>query len=272
MRIGAFIAQLAWVNRRFRVVPASALFGEAQARSRGDPIPVALTFDDDLASHATLAAPALEARGLPGTFFLGGTALEQQASRPWWEVLEDAADQAPREALGGVSLDAAANAMEAMPRDEREQEVERLARLVGSGTSDPPLDVDGVRRLTDSGMEIGFHTRHHERLPSLTGKALLEALTDGRDRLERLTGAPIRSIAYPHGAANQEVVDGARSSGYDTGFTTEWATIGAETDRLRIGRLYPARSRVGLTLWTRIALGRGRTTRATPEASTASDT
>jgi len=257
LELSTLVAHLDWLSRRFRLVRASALFDEAHRRRRGDTVPLALTFDDDLASHATLVAPELQRRNLPATFFLGGAGLDESAERPWWEVLEDAAYAAPGEALRGKSLRDAAAAMERLSRIERDHEVGRLAALVDSHQGEAPIGDEGIRRLVDAGMEVGFHTRHHDRLPDLDHDPLVAALTDGRDRLEGVAGSRISCIAYPHGAASPDVARAARECGYEWGFTTDWSPVGPDTDRLRIGRVHAWESRVGLRLDVRATLGRG---------------
>ena len=47
------------LRRSYELVPASQLHGAMLARRRGRPIPIAVTFDDDLASHLEVAAPLL---------------------------------------------------------------------------------------------------------------------------------------------------------------------------------------------------------------------
>ena len=70
-----------------------------------------------------------------------------------------------------------------------------------------------VERLAAAGFEIGFHTLHHDPLPSLDDPALAEAMIEGKDALERAAGTPIVAIAYPYGDADQRVADGRTLSG-----------------------------------------------------------
>ncbi len=86
-----FEAQLGHLARLYRVVPCRELQEAVAARRRGQRFPVAITFDDDLASHAGHALPALRAAGLPATFFLSGASLESP-HRFWWERLQAAVD------------------------------------------------------------------------------------------------------------------------------------------------------------------------------------
>jgi peptidoglycan/xylan/chitin deacetylase (PgdA/CDA1 family) len=82
-----FERQLRHLRRRYRVVPALCLPAEAAARARGRRVPVAITFDDDLPSHLSHAAPALRRAKLPATFFLSGAGLNGPFSF-WWQLLQ----------------------------------------------------------------------------------------------------------------------------------------------------------------------------------------
>ncbi|HEX8053090.1 MAG TPA: hypothetical protein VF517_08855, partial [Thermoleophilaceae bacterium] len=55
-----FERQLAYLAARYRLVPASRLAAAERMRRRRDPFPLAVTFDDDLPSHAGLALTLLE--------------------------------------------------------------------------------------------------------------------------------------------------------------------------------------------------------------------
>jgi len=243
LAVRSFSRQIKWLQRRFTLVRASELHDAAAERGARDPLPLALTFDDDLRSHSEIVLPQLVRRGAPATFFLGGTGLDEGCDAPWWELLEVAARKAPSEALKGRPLAEAAARIEAMTAKERAKEVERLAGLAGSGGTRKRLSADDIRRLSEAGMEIGFHTRGHHRLPGLDAAELTAELTAGRLGLERLTGQSLTSIAYPHGAADSRVASAAREAGYKRGFTTVGAAIDPATDPMMIPRIDPATKR-----------------------------
>jgi peptidoglycan/xylan/chitin deacetylase (PgdA/CDA1 family) len=240
----SFRAHLDWLQSRFRLVRASELPTAISMRDADDPIPVAVTFDDDLASHADFVLPELAKRGIPATFFLSGTALDGGSRRAWWELLESAARQAPEEALGALTLRDRAAAIEAMPPPQQASEAIRLEALAGPDARRGLLDADGIGRLVEEGMEIGFHTLGHHRLPDLPEPEMDKALTDGRERLAKVVGWNLTSIAYPHGAVNSVVTAAARRAGYTTGFTTAGTVIDPASDPLDLARIYPLGSRI----------------------------
>jgi peptidoglycan/xylan/chitin deacetylase (PgdA/CDA1 family) len=242
----SFAAQLDWMGSRFRLVRASELLYSIAAPGADAGIPLALTFDDDLASHAEFVLPELISRGIPATFFLSGAALGGTPPRPWWELLEAAASRAPEEALGGLSVQDRAAAIEAMPPPQQAGEAERLEALAGPDPGYRTLDAEGIRRLAEAGMEIGFHTLGHHRLPDLGEAEVERELGEGRQRLGELVGREPSSIAYPHGAATPAVMAAARRAGYATGFTTAGTAIRRVSDPLDLARIYPPRSRIAL--------------------------
>jgi peptidoglycan/xylan/chitin deacetylase (PgdA/CDA1 family) len=227
-------SQLRYVRACFRVVPASELMEAAASRRRGRRFPLALTFDDDLASHVTEAAPLLRRSGLTATFFLTGASLSKPFTF-WWERLQLAVDRGLTPAKQGIH--ALAGEVQVMEPAARDEYAERLAGLVGTDDQDPGLPAAHVRALVDAGFEIGFHTRRHDFLPILDDDALAAALRDGRTELEELAGRPLEGLAYPHGGADARVAAAARAAGYRYGFTCDREAVGAGTDPLLIGRL-----------------------------------
>jgi peptidoglycan/xylan/chitin deacetylase (PgdA/CDA1 family) len=237
-----FERQLERLASRHRVVRASGLLQAVATRRRGERIPVAITFDDDLSSHRRVSAPALLRHGLTATFFLSGTSLERPY-RYWWERLEEAFDRGLDVAetlnLPGNGRHELAGAIRELDPQRRAEIAERLGALVGPDPADAGLRADDVRWLAGAGFEIGFHTRDHHYLPNLDDGALRDAMSEGRDRLAALADQPLESIAYPHGGVDSRVAGAARAAGFKAGFTTAAEAATASTDPLLIGRVDP---------------------------------
>lgn len=79
-----------------------------------------------------------------------------------------------------------------------------------------PLSWAQLRRLVQSGWEIGSHACSHPDLPSLSDGQIECELRVSRRRLEEELDAPCRSLAYPFGTYDQRVIKVARSVGYST--------------------------------------------------------
>ena len=258
-----FASQLDHLTDRYRPVPAARLAAAARLRRRGEPFPVAITFDDDLASHTALALPLLERAGAKATFFLGGAA---RWSAQLQAVL-DAGGEPPAPVRPGMSAAEARAAVEALPPGERERfevELAEVAREHGAAAAGPagaagagaaagaagagaaagaagagagatpPLD---PAALAAAGHEIGFHTRAHRVLTDLSDDELVHELTHGRDELTAAAGAPLSSLAYPFGVADARVAAAARAAGYQAGFTVAPEAVTPATDPLLLPRI-----------------------------------
>jgi peptidoglycan/xylan/chitin deacetylase (PgdA/CDA1 family) len=244
----AFMRQLEYLRRSYRLVPAGELYEAAVTRRRGERIPLAITFDDDLEGHTSVAAPLLRAAGAQATFFVGGATLDGPRAF-WWQVLQRALD-------GGTSLDdpllpqvpavheaggvhRVSDAVRTLPRAERDALTQALLERIGGEPPEAGLGADQIRSLVDDGFELGFHTRDHESLELLGDAELASALTDGRERLEELTGRPLRTIAYPFGRADERVARAARDAGFTAGFTLATTPVQPSDDPLLLGRFQP---------------------------------
>jgi peptidoglycan/xylan/chitin deacetylase (PgdA/CDA1 family) len=249
-----FDALVGYLARRYRLVRASELLAAARVRLPGEPVPVALTFDDDLRSHLDHVTPVLARRAVTATAFLGG--IEEA---PWWQRLQAAVDAralepdalppldpaAVRRAVDGEprAIRRLAAAIEALSPQERISVVGTLSGL--APVREEPLGADGVRALAAAGWEIGFHTVRHDAFPTLDDHALRQALSAGRGELATLAGAPLRAFAYPHGKAGAREAAAAESSGFDVAFTGAAEVVSERTHPFLVGRLQPERSTLG---------------------------
>jgi peptidoglycan/xylan/chitin deacetylase (PgdA/CDA1 family) len=248
-----FEAQLRQLAAGYRVVPPSQLHVAAAGRRRGEPFPVAITFDDDLPSHSRVAAPMLERHGLPAAFFLSGTSLTEPREF-WWQQLQrlvdsDRADGAlvgavlagePPEPGGAPLVKVLARRIQAMTPERRAGIEQLLERAAGPAPADAGLRAADVRVLASAGFEIGFHTVRHHVLPPLNDTNLAAALSAGREELEAVAGRPLTAISYPHGRANARVAGAARRAGFAAGFTGRPESVRPDGDPLLMGRVEPS--------------------------------
>jgi peptidoglycan/xylan/chitin deacetylase (PgdA/CDA1 family) len=205
---------------------------------------IAITFDDDLPSHATEALPALREMGVPAAFFLSGRALNGLG--PYWfqelETLLATHGRTRTTELLGLSS-ASFNEPEVLALAcERDAELRRrVIELSEDAPSPSPsmLEPAGMAALVDGGMTIGFHTVEHHVLPGMDDAALDIAVRCGRDRLAAVVGDTVRYFAYPHGKADARSVEAVRLAGFDAAFTGQPEPLRARSDRFRIGRWEP---------------------------------
>lgn len=252
-----FERQVRYLDSVYRIVPASELLPRVAKRRRGERIPVAITFDDDLPSHLEVAAPILRRLGVPATFFLTGAYMEGPHAF-WWELLQPAFD---RGMLNDGELERVwpesvpvpserrihdvAVAIQEMPRTEREALAGRVTGLLGADPATPGMSAAEIQDLAKPGLEIGFHTRRHDQLTALSDEDLAGALVEGRAELEELIGQRLSTIAYPHGRADRRVADAARAAGFRWGFTGRDEPVSAHDEPLLMGRVEPSRNSVG---------------------------
>jgi peptidoglycan/xylan/chitin deacetylase (PgdA/CDA1 family) len=243
--VAALERHLRHLRREYDLVHASQLFGAMLARRRGGRVPLAVTFDDDLASHLKVAAPLLARLGCPATFFLTGAGLDGSHGF-WWQRLQGAVDRGldPLPALRNAGLGVAAAQpladlaaeIEGSPAATRAEASEALAGLIGEEPPEYRLTREQIRQLSDAGFEIGFHTRDHRPLTELTDDDLARALHDGRAPLEVAAGCAISTIAYPHGRADRRVATAALAAGYTDGFGGARGAITVRSNRHLLAR------------------------------------
>jgi peptidoglycan/xylan/chitin deacetylase (PgdA/CDA1 family) len=251
MGTSVFAAQVRHLCSRYRVVAASELLDAIRQRRHREPFPVAITFDDDLATHAEVVVPILASAGATATFFLSGASLHAPY-RFWWERLQSAVDQrldlaslsvgTPRRATAIHEL---GRTIEALPPGARKRVEGELELIVGPDPPDAGLRAELVERLVAAGVELGFHTRRHDLLPLLDDDDLVRAMEEGRGELAALLGGPLTSIAYPHGRADPRVASAARAAGFEVGFTGQPEVVTSQADPLLLGRLSPSYTSVG---------------------------
>lgn len=256
-RLDAIVAHLA---DRYELVRAGDLPATAHARRPGQRMPVALTFDDDLASHLDHAAPIIGRHGGVATAFVCGT-----DAPSWWQLLQVAIDteaiaagelpHIPAELVAPAlqrrpgAIVRLAKAIEDLGPVDRD-EITAILRAVARGP-EPVLGPQGAAALAAAGWEIGAHTPRHDLLTALSDDALRAALERGAE----IAGlaAPARTLAYPHGKAHAREARAAAQAGYLAAYTGRAEPLTERTDDHLIGRLQPDTASPG-----RFALGLAR--------------
>ena len=92
------------------------------------------------------------------------------------------------------------------------------------------LGVDGVREVSERGMEIGSHSVTHPRLSGLDSETLIREVEDSRQMLSKIVNAPIEGFSYPYGAVDGPAVRAARKAGYVYAVATKKQVVGGLHD------------------------------------------
>lgn len=214
---------------------------------------VAITFDDGYAGNLNVAYPVLYRHGLPFTVYVTTGFMDREV-RVWWYALERLLAVVDRVAFEHAGRVHSYNAetrrqkihayrsirallMEAQPPD-ADQLLEQLfdgrVRNLRTLADDDVLTPEQVRTLSrDPLVTIGAHTVSHPVLRTLTDEDSRREIQACRERLEAVTGTPVRHFAYPFGnrasfgPREEQLV---RESGYATATTTSARQV-APTDR-----------------------------------------
>jgi peptidoglycan/xylan/chitin deacetylase (PgdA/CDA1 family) len=80
------------------------------------------------------------------------------------------------------------------------------------------LDDEGAKELVAAGMELGSHSLTHADLRKLDDETLAFELQESKAAVERITGRPCRTFAYPYGLYDQRVVRAVAAAGYELAF------------------------------------------------------
>jgi peptidoglycan/xylan/chitin deacetylase (PgdA/CDA1 family) len=112
-----------------------------------------------------------------------------------------------------------------------------------------------VRRLAESGFEIGCHSMTHPYLTDLDEDRLRVEIVEARDRLEQMTGQPVVHFSCPGGRWDGRVARLARESGYASVATSRVGANGPSDDRYRLARVAVQRG-TSLTAFAGMCRGR----------------
>lgn len=236
--------------------------GEGLARMREGTLParsVAVTFDDGYADNAEVALPVLLRHGVPATFFVATGFLD--GGRMWNDSIVEAIRAATGTVLdlGAVGLGTAPlgpvrtrsplaekviAAVKHLPPPERSARVEEFCRSVGVELPDDLMMTSAqVRRLADSGMEVGAHTVNHPILRSLPEDQARNEIADSRRSLEGIIGRPVRAFAYPNGRPGEDYTDRDRDIvaqlGFDYAASTRQGVASSGSDMFQLPRFTP---------------------------------
>ena len=229
-----FRRQLEALARLGDVVPASQLLEPPRPGQRPR---FCVTFDDDHVGHVQHALPILNSLGVRATFFLSGRNLH--GLRPyWWTYLEESirskglAFTGQTLGLPGKTPADLASALEGTPL------ADRLHEVLPTSLESPMVAAD-VRRLSDAGMTIGFHTLHHTRVSDLSGSDLDRVMTEGLGEVASAANAEVNLLAYPYGRANPAAADAAERAGFRAAFASGGHPIGPRSNPFLLGRWDP---------------------------------
>lgn len=225
--------QLAWLKRRFRVVPL-----EVFAAGEPPPDAIALTFDDGLRSNVTVAYPILKALGLPATFFVCPGLIETRA----WLWNHEVRRRLRRLGRAAHEIEASVEWMKTLDLPARHEAERRLREMTPgfapSAAEREAFDVAGwdeLAALDPALVTIGSHTLSHPILTTLTSAQALAEIRDSRELIERRLGRSAELFCYPNGDVDPLAREAVRRH-YRAAVTTQRGAVGPGCDRFRLPR------------------------------------
>ena len=253
-----FAALLRHLSTRFRVLP----LGEGIDRLYDGTLPsraLAITFDDGYADNFTVAAPLLQAAGMPATIFVaaghldGGAMWNDRVIEAVRGVKASRLDLAPL-GLGVLdtgsidakrgSIDRLLFALKYRPQDERERDARTLQDA--AQVADPialMMTSAQVEALARHGIAVGAHTLTHPILTRLADVDARVEIAGSKARLEAITGRPVKLFAYPNGRPQEDYgpahVRMVREAGFAAAVSTAWGAATAACDRFQLPRFTP---------------------------------
>lgn len=181
--------------------------------SYGNRVPVLVTFDDGYRDNLLQASPILRGVGIPALLFVATGVLESEPL--WYDLLERALDQRPRETLEALNGLAARGRLEAPPGTGLRPWVDCVKRVDDAEMSafrsllkdlcpgwtgvEQYLSAADLGVWIDHGHAVGAHTRLHPCLARVDDEHALAEMAVSKQALERIVGGSVRFFAYPFG-------------------------------------------------------------------------
>jgi peptidoglycan/xylan/chitin deacetylase (PgdA/CDA1 family) len=251
--------QFGFIRKHFTPLPLS----DAASRLRTGGLPpraLCITVDDGHADFRDIAAPALEAHGLPATLFVA-TDFVSGRDWLWFDQLEYALRSTQHPSLShpatgeplalGTDLERRAcfaallEHAKDLPDEARRSFPRRIAGAIGVTipASPPPefaaVTWDDLKAMRH--VEVGVHTRSHPILARVGDAARLrDEVLGARQEIEAALGRPATSFCYPNGRPEDigaDVLAAVQQAGFDAAVTTVRDRVTRPADLLRLPRL-----------------------------------
>jgi peptidoglycan/xylan/chitin deacetylase (PgdA/CDA1 family) len=234
---------------------------DALQRMQTDLLPpraVCITFDDGYADNYTNALPILQQFNLKATFFIASGFLD--GGRMWNDTVIEAVrnNESSTLNLNEIGLgefhtsnqnqkcQAAHDIIQKIKHltfDERSRYVEYIATRSQNLPNDLMITSVQLKKLHESGMEIGGHTVNHPILAKLDEQSVAAEIIENKNFLENLLKNKIRYFAYPNGKLEKdytlEHVGIVKQHGYQAALTTNWGINSHKSDRWQLLRYTP---------------------------------
>jgi peptidoglycan/xylan/chitin deacetylase (PgdA/CDA1 family) len=219
-----FKAALKYIKRNFRPISETKLYSH---RIEGKPLPpraLHLSFDDGFADCFTVAKPLLQKYGIPCTFFVTSSWVDNRSMfyRNKVSLCLEAAQQLPHDAIKMV-LTSVNNAVETRLVEIQDLEnwikgleakdepvIDMVAKMLGIDVKDylnrvkPYMTREQILELHNSGFTIGAHTQSHTKLSLLNPDQVEEEIVGSARFVQEITGAEKIPFSFPYSATGTD--------------------------------------------------------------------
>lgn len=271
--IDDFRAQLDYFTREYELLDRETFLDCVAGECSPPDEAVILTFDDGLVDHHDHVLPELESRDLWGLFFVSGpigvdalsvhrvhtllgTTSAAAVDRVLRELvdtddvragLEDEFEEIYADSDSAVAVNRIKRTLNFLLPYERVpvvlDELEARFPTAQVNPEDLYMTAQEIERLAEAGMLVGGHTVSHRVLSRLPASEQRDEVKRSLANVDEIVkDQPIRSFAYPYGAAetfDENTLIALRSADCDVAFTTEPGTVTAGSLRespLRLAR------------------------------------
>jgi peptidoglycan/xylan/chitin deacetylase (PgdA/CDA1 family) len=97
--------------------------------------------------------------------------------------------------------------------------------------------VEQIRSLPRPWIGVGAHTVTHPHLSALEEPEARREIAEPKQRLESMVGYAIRSLSFPYGDFDEDVIRWSREAGYERAFTTQHQNAFEAPDTFLVGRV-----------------------------------
>lgn len=209
-----------------------------------------ITFDDGYIDNYTMAYPVLKKLDVPAIFFIPTLQITER-QLGWWDIIAYLLKRCTKPSISlhskkfnleterGKAIHFFSEKMKIESYKKTENLVTELANTCEVILPDQEMQGlqlmawEQVREVSKKNITIGGHSHSHKVLATLNPEDQKRELSISKAILEKETGQPVRSIAYPVGNAGHftpETQRIAEKEGYKLGFsfcneTNHWGAI-----------------------------------------------
>ena len=100
------------------------------------------------------------------------------------------------------------------------------------------MSASQLKEMSNYGIDIESHTDNHVYLDKLSYEKQLKELKDSKEKLEKILGKNVTSIAYPYGNYNEDTKRAVIDAGYTLAFTTNKGLAKRTNNKVELNRIY----------------------------------